>query len=337
VKSLDRTEPVRIGALPLNPAVDDLDGELPGYDDLLRIPQLEANYSWGVFGAEDEIGALNLLTPRRIREALVLPIEGRVIGLSLPLNEPDPPPTGRTVYTHTMYSSGRNHQDEYLDGFQPQASSQWDGFRHIKGREFGFYNGFQDDEAGPDGTRLGIEHFATRGVIARAVLLDVPLGMARLGKDYDPLCGVALDVLEIEAMLAGQGAHLRTGDVLLLNTGWLSAYRALSYDDRKEMVERRLWPGLRADETMARFLWNHHVVGVAADNPAVEVSPGSSDDGFLHRRILPLLGLLVGELWDLEELARACHELGRYESLVVSVPLNLPGGVGSPANAIAVL
>ena len=78
------------------------------------------------------------------------------------------------------------------------------------------------------------------------------------------------------------------------------------------------------------------VAAIAADNPAVEVVPGSREAGSLHRRLIPLLGFVLGELFDLEELAAACAADGRGTCLFVAVPLHVPGGVGSPGNAIAI-
>ena len=69
---------------------------------------------------------------------------------------------------------------------------------------------------------------------------------------------------------------------------------------------------------------------------AVEDAPGSPDVGFLHRRLIPLLGMALGELWSLDAPAEDCAADGVYECMVVSIPLNLPGGIGSPANAIAI-
>jgi kynurenine formamidase len=87
---------------------------------------------------------------------------------------------------------------------------------------------------------------------------------------------------------------------------------------------------------MAEFLWDSGVVAIAADNPAVEVVPGSREAGSLHRRLIPLLGFVLGELFDLERLAADCAADRRYTCLFVGVPLHLPGGVGSPGNALAI-
>ena len=90
---------------------------------------------------------------------------------------------------------------------------------------------------------------------------------------------------------------------------------------------------------MARWLWNNRVAAVAADCPALEAMPFdmSRADGFLHYRLIPLLGMAVGELFVLDALAGHCAETGVYEGLFVSAPIQKTGGVGSPANAVALL
>jgi hypothetical protein len=95
--------------------------------------------------------------------------------------------------------------------------------------------------------------------------------------------------------------------------------------------------GLEASEEMARMLWNSHVFAVAADNPAVEVLPGDPAVGSLHRRLIPALGMPLGELWDLEHLAEHAEVHRIYEYCVVSVPLHIIGGVASTANAMAIV
>jgi kynurenine formamidase len=91
---------------------------------------------------------------------------------------------------------------------------------------------------------------------------------------------------------------------------------------------------------MARYLWDAHVAAVVADNPSVEVWPYDASDaafpfGFLHRVLIGQFGMALGELWWLDDLALACRRDGRYEVFLTAAPLNVPGGVGSPANALA--
>ena len=88
---------------------------------------------------------------------------------------------------------------------------------------------------------------------------------------------------------------------------------------------------------MARFLWDAHAAAVVCDNPAVEVVPGDATVGSLHRRLIPLLGLALGEMFDLETLAQRCGAAGRWTFMFVAVPLKVPGAIGSPGNAVAIL
>ena len=92
---------------------------------------------------------------------------------------------------------------------------------------------------------------------------------------------------------------------------------------------------------MARYLWNAHVAAVVADNPSVEVWPGDMSDeafpfGYLHRVLIGQFGMALGELWWLEDLALACRRDGQYKVFLTAAPINVPGGIGSPANALAI-
>jgi len=310
--------------------------QLPSYHELPLNETLGMRYAWGVFGADDQLGTINLLTPERVARAAREIQRGQIFNLSLPLNLPDPPWSDRGTYKHHIFSSNRNTQDDYLDNFYLQASSQWDGLRHIRAREFGFYNGVSGEDAGPGGSKLGIERWAEHGIAGRGVLLDVAGYMARRGTPLNPRAEFAIRPELLDEVAAAQGTTLEIGDILLLRTGYMQAYLAATPEERVSFKEHRDCPGLSADEAMAAWLWNRHVAAVTADNPAVELVPGDPAVGYLHRRIIPMLGIAVGELFNFEALAADCARDGRYTCFFVGVPLNLPGGVGSPANAIAI-
>jgi len=223
-----------------------------------------------------------------------------------------------------------------------QASSQWDGLRHVRYRDEGFYNGFQDADV-QKGT-LGIHNWARHGIAGRGVLLDVPRYLAKKGTPLDPSIETTFDETLLQAVLDAEGVKPQQGDMLLLRSGWMAYYLSRSPEARADMGKRLTThatadalgtPGLKATQAVAAWLWDHGFAAVVADNPAVEAAPGSAAIGNLHRRVIPLLGVAFGELWNFEELADDCAADGVYEVMLVSVPLNLPGGVGSPANAIA--
>jgi hypothetical protein len=307
--------------------------DLPAYDELPRIEKLDMPHAWDVL--DHDLGTLDRSGPEQIRAAAELVRDGTVIPLNLPLNEPDPPLFGRDPIRQEMFATDRNTLDDRFDAFYPQGSTQWDGLRHVRAREFGFFGGITD-EFGEGDPRLGIEHFARHGIVGRGILLDLVAHRRRRGEDYDPLGSVAIEAAELEAIVADQGTRLRQGDVLCLRTGWIDAYRELDPAGRAEMATDARASGLAGSDAVARFLWDSGAIAVAADNPTLEVAPGDAAVGSLHRRLIPLLGFVVGELLDFGSLAAAAADDSRWDFMFVSIPLYLPGGVGSPANAMAI-
>ena len=100
-------------------------------------------------------------------------------------------------------------------------------------------------------------------------------------------------------------------------------------------------PGLEHSETVCEYLWNSHAAAIASDTYGVEVfpadvSPRARPFGFLHNMLIGQFGMALGELWWLSDLASDCAADGIYEMFLVSAPLNAPGGIGSPANAVAI-
>lgn len=312
------------------------------FDELPKLPGSGLRHSWDLHGPGDQLGTLNRLTGPAVAAAAAAVRTGQRIGVTLPLGLPDPPFFGRQAFKHTVFPMGPSAFDDFVDGFYLQCSSQWDGLRHIGGPD-GWYGGWQGSLEGDPETN-GIHHWAARGIIGRGVLIDLAAARARAGDGYDPFTSVAFSPDElVEALAAFDGASLRYGDILCVRTGWMDKYLALSAVERRELAETMqdvtgyTAAGLSGSESMARFLWDAGVAAVACDNPAVEVVPGDRSVGFLHGRLITALGMAIGELFDFGPLAGACAREGRCEFLFVSVPLNLTGGVGSPANAVAIL
>lgn len=332
---------------------------LPDYDHLPRRAGLPA--SWDVWDEADGplFGCLNLLTPERIVDAARLVREGRVFALNWSMGLPDPPLFGRQPFRHevTGGSTGTSH-DDVLHAWNTQSSSQWDGFRHIRNHAAltddslpgtGHFGGVDDDDH-------GIDHWAKRGIAGRAVLADLGRWRASIGRPIDCSDADPIEPSEIIECLAAQGTELREGDVLLLRFGWIEWYERQSSDARARIAETSSLrtPGLRSGEELARTLWNLHIAAVGCDNPAVEVwPPGSATtpeheaevradrtrlhEIFTHTLLLPMLGIPLGEMWNLDALAEHCARVGRYECFFVSAPLNLPQGVASPPNALAIV
>jgi kynurenine formamidase len=306
---------------------------VPGYDDLPLLPGLDLPHAWGLL--DHDLGSLSFIDDRLRAAAAAEVVLGETIALNLPLDELDPPLFGRARLEHTVVAVGRNTHEDVLDAFNPQSSSQWDGLRHVRAREHGFFGGTLHLEADPG--PLGIQHWARQGIFGRGVLLDLARWAAERGRPLDPFAGTEITVADLEACAGDQGVELAAGDILCLRTGWVTAYRALDAGQRADPALGASFSGLRADGAMARFVWDNRLAAVCVDNPALESAPGDAAVGSLHRRLIPMLGTAIAELLDLDALARRCAELGRTTFLFVAVPLPLTGGVSSPSNALAVL
>lgn len=310
---------------------------LPKYD------ELPDGRAWGVWA--DEFGSLNLLTPERVKAGLACATEGKVFALNLDMELPDPPLFERSAFQHDVHwLPNEVGHDDFLGNWNTQSSSQWDGFRHIQFPGVGFFGGVADEDH-------GIHHWARRGIVGRAVLCDVGRWRESVGRPLRHGTVDAVEPSDIVDCLDAQGSEFEPGDILLLRTGWTTWYRGLGPEERAALAADLKSVGIRPGTESARVLWNLHPAALAADNPAVEVWPPGATltdeeraaalaelrlpDIFLHFSLLPLLGLPLGEMWDLDALADDCAADGRYHCLLTSAPLNLRAGVASPPNALA--
>ena len=315
---------------------------IPSYHNLPIIEGTDEHHSWDVFGRADQLGTLNFIRPDAVTKAARSVTEGRVICLSLPLNLPHPALAhGRAPYNHEIIR-GRIGRDDKLSNFYLQCSSQWDSLQHIRFREFGYYGGRDEDEL--DRGALGVDVMARNGIIGRGILLDVERHLRQKGAVLEAQKRHPISAAMLDEVAAAQGIKPEPGDILLLRTGWLTWYLALDQAGRNAMEgtmtageDSLASAGLAAGAETAAWLWDRQISAVAADNPALEALPITREDGFLHRRILALLGMPIGEFFVLDELAKACAQRRTWSFLFTSAPLNLPKGVGSPNNAYAVL
>jgi hypothetical protein len=315
---------------------------LPTFD------ELEGGRSWGLWGKDDRFGTLNLLTPERVQKGAACVKKGSVFALNLEMHLPDPPLFGREPFTHdVVWLPNESGHDEHLSGWNTQSSSQWDGFRHIKHPIHGFYNGIADEDH-------GIHYWAQRGIAGRGVLADVARWRGSVGRPLKPDESDPIEASDLEATLEAQGTTVEPGDILAIRTGWLQWYRGTSAAERKAYIDRgHPSCGLRPGRENWSLLWNLHIAAVCADNGPVEVWPPAAlvsqeeirdivadreriDELFMHMRLLPLLGLPLGEFFDLDALAADCAADGVYEFMFTSAPLNLHAGVASPPNALAI-
>ena len=217
--------------------------------------------------------------------------------------------------------------DDYII-MPSQASTQWDAVSHVY-YDDQMYNGFPSSAVTSLGaTRNAIDPVAAAGmVVGRGVLLDVARhkGLVRLEPN------TAITPADLDAVAARQGVSIQDGDIVVVRTGWWTAFTQGMTGDA--------WlsgsPGL--SWRCAEWLWEHNVAAVASDNMAVEVFPPETGVVLLfHMLTLRDMGLMLGEIWDLEALSQDCADDGIYEFLLTAPPLEISGGVGSPINPIAI-
>ena len=151
---------------------------------------------------------------------------------------------------------------------------------------------------------------------------------------------VEIPIHAVQEALDTQGVRLEGGDILLIRMGWINWYDKASMETRTAISKlggpELQAPGISADESTLEWLWDNQVAAVGCDVPALEAMPYTPTvEGFLHFRIIPLLGMAVGEMFALDKLAADCAADGVWEGMLTSAPLNKMGGSGSPGNALA--
>ncbi len=291
--------------------------------------------NWGRWGADDERGTLNFVTPDVVRRAAACVRRGQVFSLGLPFdaNGPQLGTHGRTNPIHLMSATdGRLSADSaarYSDDvivMPLQCATQWDSLAHVwyDGR---LYNDVPSSTITAQGAaRNAIDKVGT-GIVSRGVLLDV--ARARGVDRLEP--GTAIAPTDLDAAERVQGVRVESGDVLLVRTGHMALLRA---GDKTGYMRRT--PGLGV--ACVEWLHAREVAAVATDTLAVEVIPWEDPAVVLPLHCLCIrdMGLTLGEMFDLDALADDCARDGAWEVLFSAPPLKVTGGVGSPLNPLAV-
>jgi kynurenine formamidase len=310
--------------------------------------------NWGKWGADDERGTLNYIRPEDIVRAAGQVKRGAVFSLAIPFDAKGPQinqprrfnPIHRMMITGPdcttgaiKFPGGVGFSDDMI--IMPlQCGTQWDALSHCfeDGR---MYNDRDANEVSSRGAkRNGIDKVAggaggpggpggPGGIVARGVLLDIPRvkGVAWLEPGY------AITADDLERAIANHRVEVRTGDALLVRTGHMTLCK-----------DRGGWgdyaggdaPGLSFHT--ADWVHAHEIAAVATDTWGMEVRPNEIPDSFqpLHQVFIPNMGLTIGEIFFLDELAADCARDGVYEFFFVAPPLPITGAVGSPINPLAI-
>ncbi len=293
--------------------------------------------NWGRWGAEDERGTLNFVTPEKVRRAAACVRRGEVfsLGLTFGVEGPQIGQGGRVNPLHLMSAVGAGYGPD-PEGFRYnddvvvmplQCATQWDSLAHVY---YGgqLYNGFPASTTTAAGaSRNGIDKFGP-GVVSRGVLLDV----ARAAGEKRLAPGRVITPADLEAAERAQKVKVESGDVLLVRTGHITVFTV----DGDRVGYMRQMPGLGL--ACPEWLHARQVAAVATDTNAVEVIPFEDPGAPLpvHMLCIRDMGLTLGEMFYLEELAEDCARDGVWEFLFSAPPLKVTGAVGSPLNPLAV-
>jgi kynurenine formamidase len=302
--------------------------------------------NWGRWGEDDQRGAANLTTAEHVRSAAGLVKRGRIFSLALPLDASSPLMPGRAPAKHYFMNTGSDAvvgspYNEHAPGFTynddsvelaTHGSTQWDGLAHVQAEDT-LYNGnwAGNVTAAAGASVLGIGNMR-ESFIGRGVLLDV----ARL-KGVDWLeAGTAITPEDLDAVCEAQGVTVGAGDVVIIRTGYLARWWALPEGERDRWFGEGE-PG--CGSACIDWIADRDLAAVAADNVGFEVMPMEDPESRVlpvHQALIVDLGVTIGELWVLNELAEDCAADGVYEFLLVAPTLYLPTAVGSPLNPIAI-
>jgi kynurenine formamidase len=325
-----------------------IDDDLPSYAELLDRIDAPPGSTWGLLPhpVSPDLGTLALLGPEQVRRGTACVATGERFSLNYAIDAFDPPilPT-RPAATLSLSSRHDEHLDDVIDGFNPQSSSQIDGLRHRSHQDFGYYNGVTGDEISATSRRLGVQEWAELGIAGRGVLLDLEGLLSGGDRDTWHRAGAVITAQHLDMALEAQSIRLERGDILLLHTGWSDWYlNDLSGAERGECRQYGRYTGLEQTRTVTAWLWDHRISLLASDTYAMERMPPVAnsdfltvnDGGMMHQELLALIGIPLGELWDLSKLNDACRADGRWTFLLTSAPLNVVGGVSTSANALAI-
>ncbi|KAH8169448.1 hypothetical protein LIA77_09992 [Sarocladium implicatum] len=319
--------------------------KFPSFDDLPLDKSGPPGNAWGLWGPDNELGMLNLLTPDVVASASAEIRSGIRISLDWPLNKPSCPAFERQQFEHKILNKAPMIMNDDAISINTQSSTQWDGFRHYGyQRAKKFYNGHTQDEFDNLSGPLSIDAYANNGgIIGRGVLIDWYAWAQKRRIARSPFQTNAVYISEIKEIVAESNITLRHGDILFIRTGFTAQYNALSVAEQQGFPDRQPGGllGLEATQDSLRWLWESRFAAIASDAAGFERGPATGPyndpDVSIHQWALAGWGMPIGELFDLDTLAEECARLQRWTFFLCSIPLKIPGGVASPGNAVAIL
>ena len=277
--------------------------------------------NWGRWGDDDQLGALNLITPEKRIAAARLVQSGVSVSLahnySVDNSLGSPPPFDQEI--STLDSPGEYVMERISFSYHGGIHSHLDSLCHVlyQGK---MYNGFSKEEIDAAGCHKLAITDVKQGIVTRGILMDIP----RLrGVDYLPP-GTPVYVEDLEAWEQQAGVRVGAGDVIFVRTGrWATPAGA---GQGAAGLHASVAPWLKARD-----------VAMLGGDYANDVLPSGVDGNFLpiHQLTIVALGVRLFDNLDLEALAEEAARQNRWEFLLTAAPIPVEGGVGSPMNPIA--
>lgn len=304
----------------------------------------DAPKNWGRWGDDDEVGALNFLTNDEVLRGVRSIRTGDVHTLQRLIGDPkgDPVWPSRLPAEREMvidesawdgddapnFPGGLHYADDKLVAFL-QGSTQYDALGHVwyDGK---IWNGYDARTTIGGLDKASVEPIAQRGVAGRGVLIDMArhFGVdaieARRTFDHNDL---------LEAAEA-QGVTIEKHDVLLIRTNHLQLF----FEQGDKFYEDFCEPGLQYSPELVQWFHDMEIPNLVTDTIANEVTtdPDTGVALTLHNALMRNLGIALTEICDLENLAAACAEDGRWDFFYVAAPLKIHRATGSPVNPVAI-
>jgi kynurenine formamidase len=293
--------------------------------------------NWGVWGDDDARGTLNYITADCVKRAAALVRSGRTVSMAVPMNKLAGPDNPHPVAHHMVQAfDGDSSLGEpgfsldYVAGeIHGDCHTHVDALCHVayKGK---LYNGKSTSDVTARGPKLQDITAYAHGIVGRGVLLDIP--RLRGVKWLEP--GEAVTADELEKCEQAQGVRMERGDILVFRTG--HHRRRLELGPWNNGYGGEGKAGLHA--TTIPLLHERKVAAFFPDGDGETVPSNVDRVAYpIHALQIAAMGMACADSLNLEDIAAACDEEGRWEFLVTAAPLRLPGGTGSYFNPIAIL
>lgn len=310
--------------------------------------QKDAPSNWGKWGPEDKIGALNYLDDAQTLRGMKAVKTGKRFTLQLPMTHGVGPVfPGRLPVEHFMsqdestFASGKKdplaggmkYSDDVVYMYL-QGTSHVDALGHAwYGNQI--YGGKSANNTIDGHSFVGVGELAKKGITGRGILLDVGVALGDSKGRLAPNTCITLE--DLKAVAKKQGVTIEKRDILVIRTGSMGRF----YDEEDKKNWNALTePGLCYSKELVQWIYDMEIPVIASDNLAIEKSVQEIDGETavipLHGALIRDLGVVLTEIYWLEDLSEDCKKDKKYTFFFTAAPLKMEKGSGSPVNPIVI-